>query len=204
MSPSQGATQPPDNYDHFLVLHDAHWSDYERALELRGQRSVPRISFFEGVLQYITPSIDHELTKSAVHRLIEAWCVKKNIGLTASSSWTLHNKEAQCGAEPDGGYVFDRGQETLNLQRPDVALEVIVTPGGLSPLEIYAHLNVPEIWIYTENRFTIYLRDPHNPAYKEMAKSHIVPDLDLNLLAQFITVRPLDQALRTFRAALDG
>ena len=34
--------------DHIIVLHDLTWEDYERPLEIRGDRSVPRISYLEG------------------------------------------------------------------------------------------------------------------------------------------------------------
>ena len=202
MSSSPSETKPPDDYDHFLVLHGATWSDYERVLELRGERSVPRISYLEGLLQFITPSIEHEMTKSVITRLIEAWCVEYEVGLRASGSWTLQKKDAQCGLEPDGGYVFDRTGDIRDPEYPELALEVILTPGGVAKLDIYRKLGVPEVWIWRGTRFTIHQLTADKDTYIEEDKSKTIPELDLTLLERFVSIRPLNQALREFRAAI--
>ena len=42
--------------DHIVLLRDAAWSDYQRILELRGDRSVPRIAYLNGLLELMSPS----------------------------------------------------------------------------------------------------------------------------------------------------
>jgi hypothetical protein len=37
--------------DHFVYFHGVSWDDYERVLEMRGDRSAPRITYLEGTLE---------------------------------------------------------------------------------------------------------------------------------------------------------
>ena len=52
--------------DHFVVIPNATWADYQRVLELRGDHSVPRVAYLEGVLQLMRPSRNHEALKSLI------------------------------------------------------------------------------------------------------------------------------------------
>ena len=60
--------------DHRWVLDGATWADFQRLLELRGERPVPRYAYLEGQLEIISPSHFHEQVKSMIGCLIEAWC----------------------------------------------------------------------------------------------------------------------------------
>src|SRR5689334_9437733 len=92
--------------DHMVVIRNAAWSDYQRLLELRGDRSVPRMAYLEGALQLMSPSQDHESLKSVIGRLVEVWCLENGIEFSAFGSWTLESKDDERGAEPDECYVF--------------------------------------------------------------------------------------------------
>jgi hypothetical protein len=46
--------------DDIIVLRGATWADYQRLLELRGERPVPRLSYLAGVLELMSPSRSHE------------------------------------------------------------------------------------------------------------------------------------------------
>ena len=59
--------------DHIVLLPGATWADFERTLEMRGDRPVPRLAYLEGVLQLMSPSCEHEYLKSTIGRLLEAW-----------------------------------------------------------------------------------------------------------------------------------
>jgi hypothetical protein len=60
--------------DHFVVLHGVTWSDYQRFLEVRGDRSSPHIAYLEGRLEIMSPSESHERIKSLVGCLGK-WCL---------------------------------------------------------------------------------------------------------------------------------
>ena len=40
--------------DHFVHLNGVTWADYERLLELRGDKSVPRLAYLDGLLELMT------------------------------------------------------------------------------------------------------------------------------------------------------
>lgn len=49
--------------DHFVHLRGS-WDDYERVLEMRGDKSAPRICFDGEVIEFMSPSKNHEGLKS--------------------------------------------------------------------------------------------------------------------------------------------
>ena len=90
-----------EQLDQHVVLHGVTWELYERLLEVRGESSVPRMTYLEGALELMAPSYDHELDKKTLARLVEAWAEEMGIELTGIGSWTLKQKRKERGAEPD-------------------------------------------------------------------------------------------------------
>src|SRR5262245_22588951 len=125
--------------DHFVHLHGVMWSDYQRLLQIRGDHSVPRLTYVEGTLELIRPSRSHESIKSIVARLVEVWCLHHGIEFSTYGSWTLESRTTKRGAEPDECYVFG---QVANPKRPDVAIEVVWTSGGIDKLDVYRKLGV--------------------------------------------------------------
>src|SRR5262249_22104675 len=101
------------------------------------------------------------------------------------------------GVEPDECYVFG---EIANPPRPDLAIEVIWTSGGLDKLEIYRKLGVREVWFWRRGRITVHgLR---RGAYHEMPRSKVLPGIDLVDLPQFLDRPTTSRAIREYRASL--
>jgi len=142
------------NDDHVVLLHNAAWSDYQRVLELRGDRSVPRLAYLEGVLQLMSPSRDREAIKSLIGCLVEVWCLEHNIEFSVFGSWTLESKQDERGVEPDECYIFG---DPRGVQRPHLAIEVIWTSGGLDKREIYRKLGVAELWFWRRGRIVVHV-----------------------------------------------
>jgi hypothetical protein len=53
--PDEQAPQP----DQRVVMNSVPWSHYEVQLALRGESSVPRISYLEGAMELLSPSREH-------------------------------------------------------------------------------------------------------------------------------------------------
>lgn len=183
--------------DKIIVLRGATWVDYQRLLEMRGDRSAPRISFLEGALEVTSPSRPHESLKSLIGRLVEAWCLERGIELSTYGSWTLEDKAVERGVEPDECYVFGAVAEPT---RPDLAIEVVWTSGGLNKLEIYRKLGVREVWCWRRGQLTVHVL--RGDAYAEVAASEVLPGIDLGLLAAHLDRPTTSQAIREYRAAL--
>jgi len=185
--------------DRIVVLHGMSWSDYQRLLEVRGEASVPRLAYLEGELEIMTPSLAHESLKSRIGRLVEVWCLEKGIEFSPCGSWTLENKEQERGVEPDACYVFSAVNEPL---RPDLAIEVVWTSGGVRKLDIYKQLGVQEVWFWRKNRISVHLlRDGE---YVDAPTSHVLPGIDLVQLVGFLDRPTASQAIREYRAALSA
>lgn len=185
--------------DRIVLLEGATWGDFQRLLEIRGDRSTPRMAYLEGVLELMSPSQSHESLKSWIGCLIEAWCLEKEIEFSPYGSWTLESKEAKRAVEPDECYVF--GDDPLG-RRPDLAIEVIWTSGGLDKLEIYRMLGVREVWIWRRGRITVHAL--RGDSYVEVPASEVLPGIDLDQLTSCLDRPTASQAIRAYRELLAG
>jgi Uma2 family endonuclease len=184
-------------HDHIVILRRATWADYQRLLEIRGERSVPRLSYLEGMLEIMTPSKAHEVRKSMIGCLVEAWCVEKGVEITPYGSWTLESKEAERGVEPDECYVIG---DVAEPERPDLAIEVIWTSGRLDKLEIHRKLRVREVWIHERGQLEVHAL--RGEQYEPIGASEVLAGIDLVELAKFVSVQPMTRAVREYRATL--
>ena len=99
------------------------------------------------------------------------------------------------GAEPDLSFCIGTDKAF-----PDIAIEVVKTSGEMDKLAIYQGLSVAEVWFWQDNRFTLYHLG--NQRYEQREFSQFLPDLDLNLLASYVTYSELLDAVLEYRQAL--
>jgi Uma2 family endonuclease len=186
--------------DHYVHLNGVTWADYLRLLEIRGEHSAPRLTYIEGTLEIMSPSRTHDEIKSYIGRLVEAWCLERGVEFTPYGSWTLKNKQEKRGSEADECYIF--GPHPKRKHRPDVAIEVVWTSGGIDKLEVYRKLRVREVWIWQDGRIQVYLL--HGAHYRSAAASEALPGIDLVELVGFLDRPTASQAIRDYRAVLRG
>ena len=166
------------------------WQAYESLLASLGNSSSYRLSYLAGILEIMSPSRSHELDKKAIGRLLEAYLEEKQIRFWGLGSTTFRKEDQQAGKEPDECYCIDTDKDI-----PDLAIEVIYTSGGVDILNIYQRLGVREIWLWQNKQFTIYcLQDNH---YQKINQSQLLPDLDLVLMAEYISISdPLEAIIQ--------
>jgi len=183
--------------DHFVHLRGVTWADYQRFLEIRGDRSAPRITFLEGTLEIMSPSRSHETIKSIIGRLVEVYCLEQVVEFSTCGSWTLESEESERGAEPDECYVFGEVREP---ERPDLAIEVVWTSGGLNKLEVYRKLGVREVWYWRKGRIEVHAL--RGERYEPIPASEVLPGIDHAELTSFVDRPTTSQAIRDYRDAL--
>jgi Uma2 family endonuclease len=188
---------PPPPVDDVVVLTGATWADYQRLLAIRGERSRPRITYLEGVLELMSPSRPHDTIKSMLGRLVETWCIERGVDISPYGSWTHESKESERGVEPDECYVFG---DVAEPERCDLAIEVVWTRGAIDKIEVYRKLGVRELWIRKSKGLEIY--SLRGEDYARVERSVLLPDLDLTELLGFIHIRPMTQAVRAYRDKL--
>jgi Uma2 family endonuclease len=183
--------------DHIRIMEGVAWSDYLRIMRERGDHSAPRIAYLEGRLEIMSPSQPHEGIKSRIGGLVETWCLEREIEFDAFGGWTLKDKRVARAIEPDECYVFGPPR---GATRPDLAIEVIWTSGGLDKLEIYRKLRVREVWVWRQDELTAQvLRDL---AYEPVSESQVLPGIDLRQLAGFLDQPTMSAAIRAYRELL--
>jgi len=189
--------EDPPREDHFVHLYGVSWADYERVLEIRGDHSAPRITYLEGTLEIMSPSLPHDSIKSTIGCLVEVWCLEHDIEFLTVGSWTVKNKRKKRGVEPDECYVFSGFAAP---KRPDLAIEVVWTSGGIDKLDVYRKLGVPEVWYWAKGAIRVYrLRGER---YVTVRASIALRGIDVVMLASFLDRPTTSRAIRDYRAAL--
>lgn len=183
--------------DQRLVMYNVPWTAYEAQLALRGDAPVPRVAYLDGVMELMSPSREHERIKSYLGRLVEAYALERDVDLSPYGAWTLRRAPRASGLEPDECYILGADQRA---ERPDLAIEVMWTHGGLDKLEIYRRLEVPEVWIWRDGALLVHLL--RAGAYEQVDHSEQLPGIDLALLVSFLDRPTAMQAVRGYRDAL--
>jgi len=196
------SAQPdPGGIDQFVYFRNVGFREYEALLEMRGDRSVPRVTYLEGVIELMSPSRHHENDKKRFARLLEAWAEESGIELEGVGSWTLKSASEERGAEPDECYTVGRVPQSDD-DRPDLAIEVIWTSGGIDKLEVYRRLGVREVWFYERGALSFF--ELRGDRYDALARSELLPGVDPELFTRCMAEPTQAAAVRALRAAMRG
>lgn len=103
----------------------------------------------------------------------------------------------EAGAEPDESWCLGEEKEF-----PDLVLEIALTSGCVSKLEIYRRFKVGEVWFWRRNSLEIFALHPDGSGYELVSKSHLLPQLDVTLLERCVKIASWMEARRAFRAGL--
>jgi Uma2 family endonuclease len=190
------AAPPGRASDQRVTLNDVSWSDFELVLQIRGDRAGVRMTYLSGVLELMSPSVDHEGIKTTIARLLEAYADEKGIPLNGFGSWTLKNPGRARALEPDECYSLSLGRPT----RPDLAIEVVWTSGGIDKLEVYRGLGVGEVWFWREGVIEVWSLEAER--YERRERSGLLADLDLVELARHIDAENQTESVRRYRQTL--
>jgi Uma2 family endonuclease len=177
-----------DHEERFLTTGVA-WKAYESLLASLDDSSSYRVAYLLGTLEIMSPSRSHELDKKAIARLLEVYLEENRIRFWGLGSTTFRKEDKQAGKEPDECYCIGTDKDI-----PDLAIKVIYTSGGVDTLEIYKRLGVGEVWFWQNRQFKVYCLQDDN--YQLKTQSQLLPDLNLPLLAEYVTMSdPLDTVI---------
>lgn len=181
-----------------LVLEGISWQQYDALVALFiNQLPALRMTYLEGTLELITTSPEHERLKKAIARLIEAFAEELDLDLNGYGSATFRKEAAARGLEPDECYCLGELHEV-----PDVALEIVITSGGIDKLEVYKGLRVQEVWLWQNQQLRIYGLVDEEIGYTALETSRCLPQLDVDLLASYVDRPSQTQAVKAYRQAL--
>lgn len=173
------------------------WQGLTSILAARGDVSVPRVSYLDGVMELRSTGKSHESRSWLIGRLLEVWADENEILLEGLKSWTLKNEGKEAGAEPDECWVVG---DRPHAAKPDLALEVVQTHGGLDKLEVYRRLGVKEVWFWIDDELIVHVL--RGKSYLRSTRSTLFRALDLKLLSRFARHQSPARARMLYRAAL--
>lgn len=178
------------------MLQNVPWSVY---VMLRDSLDSPgvRMTYLEGALELMRTSREHEVDKKQIARLLELFCLERDIPLFGYGSTTFRKEEQERGLEPDECYARG-GDRTI----PEIAIEVIVTHGLIDKLDVYRRLDIREVWLFQSGAFKVLTL--RGERYEEIAASEVIPEVDLAQIARYAQMTDQHAALRAFRDELRG
>ena len=178
--------------EHRVILHNTSWETYERLLNERGDRRVPRLAYDRGELEIISPSSEHESTAYFAALLVAVLAEEMHVNAYGVGSTTYKRSDVRQGFEPDASFYIRneervRGKPRIDLYvdpPPDLVIEVDITSPSLDKFPIYARLGVREVWRYDGVRASIFVLEDRE--YVEAGESAALPSLTSDVLTRFI------------------
>ncbi|HVV86052.1 MAG TPA: Uma2 family endonuclease [Kofleriaceae bacterium] len=187
----------PDDTDQLVVLHDVEWKTYRALRELFDRPGI-RLTYLAGALEIMSPSKKHEVYKKQIARFVELFALEMDIPLFGYGSSTLREELQVRGIEPDECWAV--GRTLAEDDPPDIAVEVVLTSGGINKLDVYRGLGVREVWFWYQGQFQLFgLVDGQ---YERVHASAFLPGFDLAEVATLVEERDQHRALKAFRDRL--
>jgi Uma2 family endonuclease len=188
----------PKNADRQIVYSGIDWQQFK--LIQAGFADAPgiRLAYFNQTIEILMPGRTHELFKSIIGMLIELFCLEMAIEFEPTGSMT-QEREGEVSLEADESYCFGTSKSI-----PDLAIEVVLTSGGMEKLQRYQLLGISEVWFWQDGVFSLYcLRDG---MYDRITRSEIpeLTSLDIDLLTRCVLMAETSRlnAANEFRKAI--
>lgn len=140
-----------------------------------------RIVYLDREIELMTLGETHESTKGVLRFLLEVYFVEKGIRFFPIGSMTQRDETQNYSFEPDESYYLGEKKN-----RPDLAIEVIITSGNINKLEKYRRVAIPEVWFWQNNQLFLYHLQESD--YVQISRSELLPDLDLDLLLRCLQI----------------
>ena len=180
--------------DQRIVMYGRSWEHFESIIELRGlDTRWPRVTYLEGALELMSPSIDHDERSRFLHEIVIAFLDRAGLEYRAGGAWLLKEAPKKAGLEPDESYIIGN----LDKHRPDLAIEVVWTSGGIDKLEVYRRLGVGEVWFWKSDALHFHVLS--GDTYEVREHSACVPGFDKQVAYDIMTLRSLSAVRRALR-----
>jgi len=186
-----------ERLDEPILIDELSWREFKAVEQLLSRPGV-RLSFLDGVLEIRRmPGRKHETAKQRISTLVDLYLEYAGIDFTPTGSVTLESETGRVKREADLSYELGSNREF-----PDLAVEVVVTSGGINKLEAYKRLQIPEVWFWENGALRMYSLGADG--YAEVDRSFVLPDLDIVLLVRCINIENHLQAMREFKQTIQS
>jgi len=175
----------------FLLPGHYTWKEFEIIETLTADAAGLRLTYLDGCIEFMTIGEPHEMIKSILAILIEAYFFEKGINFIPVGSATRRAEEKSASFEPDESYYIAEKKEN-----PDLAIEVNITSGSIDKLEKYKRFNITEVWFWENNQLSLY--HLKNDDYELINQSELLPDINIDLLVRCVLMSSILEARTEF------
>jgi Uma2 family endonuclease len=165
-----------------VTIYDVTWQEFESILQELGNKRAARVAYNQGTLEIMVPLPEHEIPRDLISDIVKTLLRAKKIRYQPFGSTTF-KREGSSGVEPDACFYIKNYQMMIGRRRlqpgdppPDLAIETDVT--SKTTLDAYEAIGVPELWIYDDSNFTIYLLQ--NNKYTKSDTSPNFPEINIS------------------------
>ena len=92
--------------DRRFTVYGVTFAQYEAIRDLLDDHPGVRMTYLEGVLELMSPGMEHEHVKTLVARLIEIYALERNVELNGYGGMTFRKAAKERGLEPDECYCL--------------------------------------------------------------------------------------------------
>jgi Uma2 family endonuclease len=171
------------------------WKDYQKLLAAAGNMSLPHV-YDRGELILMSPLQTHDWRKSLIGRMLETLAYEFELPIKSIGSTTIWSSRLKRGFQPDEAYYIKselrvRGKEEFEPDvdpAPDLVLEVDVTQDSSERMEVFASVNVPEVW-RIRGQDLLFFRLGRKGQYKEVKQSRAFAYLGPDDFTRFLAMR---------------
>lgn len=157
------------------LIEGVSWESFEAIEAAFSEVAGVRLAYLDGVVEIMPISNEHEELKSTIGRLLEVYLRAKGIRYYVRGGPSLGTKEDSARRQPDESYNIGTKKD-----RADIAIEVVLSSGGVDKLASYKRFGIPEVWFWQDGSLRLYaLRDGN---YQQIFVSQFLPELDLGQL----------------------
>lgn len=169
------------------------WDTYQQIKAAPDNRNL-RLTYYQGTLEIMAPSPEHEYYKKVMGRFIETLAEEFVISLYPLGSTTLEREDLVSGSEPDECFYLTvskiqavKGKKRLNLTRdpaPDLVVEVDITSRSRHREQVCSALQIPEVWRYDGQTLTLLVLE--KGSYVAVDKSLAFPKVEAKAVEAFL------------------
>jgi Uma2 family endonuclease len=160
--PGDSAPSPPPDLaygDHRIVFRGVSWEAYESLSQAQSQGDHVRLAYDGKDLEIKTTGNVHENLRELLVLIVQAVTSWRGISHVSSGEATLNAVNAKRGLQADLSYRFDpenvraarealarNSMDPADYPKPDLAIEIDISPSQVDRPSIYAALAVAEVW----------------------------------------------------------
>lgn len=177
------------------IVHHGMWERFKFIQKgFEGSPGV-RLFYYDGTIEILMPGEDHETFAHVIGYLLTTFFVEQGIFFKPTGAMT-QERSGVVSVQADESYCIGSVKPI-----PDLSIEVVFTSGGISKLQRYKALGVPEVWFWEDGLLKIYhLLDG---SYEKIDRSQLpgLNNLNFDLFKRCILMAETDagEAIRAFR-----